>query len=120
MMSLIDINQKAGGSRIVEIFKGIFTPELYQIIYLEILTDQNFSLAVTKNNVKNTGLVYWFNEEFIEKLVVRMIWFLSEMPTDTGNYLDQETYHANNGIQQMSENIQGWINKQTKVSLLYN
>jgi len=116
MMSLIDINQKAGGSRIVEIFQGLFTPELYQIIYLEILTEPNFSSAVTKNNVKNTGLVYWFNEEFIEKLVVRMVWFLSEMTTDTGNYLDNDTYHANNGIQQMSENIQGWIQKQTKVS----
>jgi len=100
--------------RIREIMQGLYTPNLYRFVLMEIFMDENFQMIFNKSRPKNVGLVHLFNEKFMENLVVRTLDILSKMEPG-GGLLDSEYYHKNRGIQQMSEFIQTEVENQMDV-----
>mgnify|MGYP006944981771 CR=1 FL=1 len=93
---------------------GIYTPNLYRFITMEIFMDAKFLELFNKNRPKNVGLVHLFNEKFMEHLIIRFINILANMSHDD-ELLDITYYHKNRGNQQMSEFLQTEVEKEMNV-----
>ena len=94
----------------------IYTPNLYRFITMEIFMDEKFTRVFNESRPKNIGLIYLFNEKFMEHLVIRTIDIMAKMGHE-GELLEKEYYHKNRGNQQMSEFIQTEIETEMSVMM---